>query len=149
MQPYNSSIISVIDLLTFKHTHNNFFTSPRSATWWTLQQMSTLRSRWDTIQSIKLILFVFLTPQSFARIRKIIWIFLFDLFDRKKRWMRLDGWLRMSSPSLSSTKRKKLLALPLSSTEKMANPSTRMMNRLQKYGKYLHPVLTLSCFKCH
>lgn len=65
------------------------------------------------------------------------WCNLDLVYDRKKRWMRLDGRSRTSSPFLLSIKRKKLLESPLSSTEKTASPSMRMMNRSQKYGKIL------------
>lgn len=65
------------------------------------------------------------------------WCNLDLVYDRKKRWTRLDGRSRTSSPFLLSIKRKKLLESPPSSTEKTASPSTIMMNRSQKYGKIL------------
>lgn len=83
----------------------------------------------DNCQSMKFTVFYNMAVQ---------WInldILFDSFDRKKQWMRLGGGLKMSSHSRLSTKRKRLWALPLSSTERMANHSTRMMNKLQRYEK--------------
>lgn len=105
------------------------FAPSRSATWWTLRQTNTSPFRWDSPHSL-----------CFYHPPEPNWCNLDLVHDRKKRWMRLDGRSRTSSPFPLSIKRKKLLESPLSSTEKTASPSMRMMNRSQKYGKILFPV---------